>query len=275
VPDFNKYTHFLVYTGSDWLMPTVKKAYYGFLPYPVYDQDTLRIFPKTGKGHIPKDAFSGDEVKQTLKIEVDAEGMCTCDLTLSLHGANAAFMRDMLRYVPKGDIKNQIEGSFLAGNFPGADLTSLDLPDLEKPESTLTMTVRFTAPAQSGPMPGSLVIGPILKSQVAARWTQLPARSFPLLIDDLVNITTHAEIDGKGLWTIVAPPKPHAEVGMGPGISFVQNTVVDKNGSKLTLTRSLKIPIGRIPPSKYQQFLTFAGTADEAEGGVYLLKPAR
>jgi tetratricopeptide (TPR) repeat protein len=273
VPDFNRFTHFVVLTDGDWLMPVINKSYYGFLPYSVYGQETRRLFPGPGKGRIPPiDAFD-DEISYDLKIKVDADGESSSTLTLVFKGPKAVISREALRNIPKAELKLQVESSYLAEIFPGATLTSLSLPDLQEPVDALTLVIEFTRPPQQGPTPGSVVIGPLLKSRIALQWTQLASRTFPLLVDDNINIKTHVELNGSGMWKIMAPPEPVTRVEAGPGIFFEQKTELSSKADSMILDRLLRIPPGRISPEEYGSFLSFAGKVDETEGGVYLLSP--
>ena len=272
-PDFNRFSHFVVHAAGDWLLPYLKRAYYGFLPYQLYGQETIRLFPEKGKDRIPDLEADKDWMKQKLLIEVDAAGQSTWALHLHFKGAKAASTRDVIRNIPKGEIKQQLESSYLAQHFTGATLVSLSLPDIEDSSDELNIELGFTVPKTNGPFPGSVVIGPLLKSRIASQWTTLPSRIFPLLIDENVSVTTHVEIDGKGKWQVMAPPKPYASEKVGSAISFEQKTVISPDGNKLTIDRELKVPVGRISPSEYADFLPFAGKVDEAEGGVYLMLP--
>ncbi|MFH1436377.1 MAG: hypothetical protein ABIJ56_11720 [Pseudomonadota bacterium] len=272
-PDFNRYSHFVVHAAGDWLLPYLKKAYVGFLPYQLRGQGTIRLFPEAGKSRIPELEPDRDWMKQKLLIEVDAAGHSTWTLHLRFKGAKAASTRDVIRNIPKGEIKQQLESSYLAQNFTGATLVSLSLPDIEDRSDELNIELGFTVPKTSGPFPGSVVIGPLLKSKIASQWTTMPSRSFPLLIDENVNVTTHVDINGKGQWQVMAPPKLLTSEKVGSAISFEQKTVISTDGGKLAIDREIKVPVGRISPSQYKDFLPFAGKVDEAEGGVYLLLP--
>jgi predicted Zn-dependent protease len=273
VPDFNRFTHFVVKTGEDWIMPAFRKAWYGFLPYPVYGQKTKRIYPDAGEDAIPALAPEKDGIDYGLSVKVDGDGESRCTLTVTFTGTKATIVRETLSSIPKGELKLQVESAYLAELFPGATLTSLALPDLDQPSPKLVMKLEFTKPPQEGPVPGSVVVGPLIKSRTAVVWAQLPSRSFPLLIDDNIRIHLRVEIDGLGAWKIMPPPDTQTKVTMGKSLSFDQTVVVDKKGASMTLERTLKVPLGRITPSAYGDFLEFAGTVDEAEGGVYLLVP--
>jgi|GEM_PF-6448766 len=274
IPDFKKFTHFIIKVGDDWLLPAIKKAYYGFIPFQLYNQNTIRILPEYGKGHISGNPIENEKTEINLKIEVNADGTCKSFLQFLFNGPRATILRNQLRNIPAGDIENQVESNLLAPDFTGSTLEKLEILDLDEPSSKLTIRIEFEMPAQHGPYPGTFSIGPILKNRIATRWAGLPSRNFPLLIDENLNTTSVIEIDGKDIWKIVMPPQPKVKVTILKDFLFSQEVELNSSKSKLVIKRNLKIPIGRISPEDYGSFLSFASKVDETEGGVYLLEPA-
>ena len=174
-----------------------------------------------------------------------------------------------MRQLPQSELEKEIEGSYLARMFTGASLTGLTLPDLEVASDDLTLVITFTLPAMPGPFPGSIALGPFLKSHLSKIWTPLPERHFPLLVDEPTEYLIEVRIQTDDNWYVFQPPAPATELDTKNGGHFEQSFTEKK--SVFTLSRKVSLPAGRVSPEDYAELLDFTTSIDENEGGVFIL----
>jgi tetratricopeptide (TPR) repeat protein len=269
VPDFDVYTQLAVRVGDDWLVPFVDTTPYGLLAHDLRGERAVRLFPSRAHGVTPGAEEFEDLHRRELTVTVEQSGRSRCRLVETYLGIDAAMLRAGLDRLPESDLENAIETVYLADLFNGASLTSLALPDLDDDAPQMTLEVEFTLPALPGPMPGTIALGPFLKSHLSKIWTQLPERHFPLFVDEPTNAVVEVVVDTNGEWKVFQPPAPATELGTSRGASFEQE--VTEEGDDLVLERRVHLPAGRVPPEDYPELLDFATRVDETEGGVYVL----
>jgi tetratricopeptide (TPR) repeat protein len=269
VPSFNVYTLFAVKVGDDWLVPLADTTPYGTLPYAMRAEEAVRLFPSPARASTPGDDAFDDHVERRLEMEVLPSGRSEAVLTETFNGLEAALMRAALRQLPRSEIEKEIEGSYLAPMFSGASLTDLELSDLDEPSTVMSLRMTFTLPAMAGPLPGTIALGPFLKSHLSKIWTTLPTRNFPLLIDEPTDYRVTIVLDTGGKWQVFQPPAPASKLETAQGGLFTQT--FEQKGGALTLERTVKLPAGRVSPGEYPALLDFTTRIDENEGGVFLL----
>ncbi len=269
VPGFGVYTELVVRVGDDWLLPFADSTPYGALPFDVRGEKAVRLFPSPAKAVTPgQDAFDDGHIRK-LMITVGPGGRSEARMVETYRGINAAMMRTGLEQLPKSDLENAIETSYLSAMFNGASLTDLTLPDLDDDSEEMTLELCFTLPAMPGPVPGTIALGPFLKSYLSKIWTQLPERKLPLLVSEPTNEVVEVVIETGGNWMVLEPPAPSTSLSTAGGASFSQ--VLTEDDTIFTLDREVHLPAGRVSPEDYQELLEFTTQVDEVEGGVYIL----
>jgi hypothetical protein len=272
VPSFNVYTLFAVKVEDDWLVPFVDTTPYGYLPYGMRAEEAVRLFPSPAEGNTPGNDSFDDSITRSLDIHVQPSGRSEAVLTETFRGLEAGLMRSGLRQLPKSEIEQEIEGSYLARMFTGASLTKLTLPDLDDNVPELTIEIAFTLPAIPGPFPGAIALGPFLKSYLSKIWTVLPERHFPLLIDEPTEYNVVVKIRTDNRWFVFQPPAPATSLSTENG-GFFEQSFEEKKKGVFVLRRRIELPAGRVSPGDYSQILDFATRVDENEGGVFILMP--
>jgi tetratricopeptide (TPR) repeat protein len=185
------------------------------------------------------------------------DGSARLVLNIVFSGQYAAGLRNGLSQIPEGQLETIIESQLLGQKLPGAELVSYEVVDQDKLDRALVLKVVVEAPQFATPTSGALLLGPPFMPRLTGL-TRLAERKTPLLITD----TTAQGLDLKltlpsGTRAIVRKssarhPRSRFEVQDQAGPGYVH------------LIRDVVTDAGRVQPSDYGAFQTYARDADAA-----------
>jgi|GEM_PF-318395 len=185
------------------------------------------------------------------------DGSARLSLSIVFSGQYAAGLRNGLSQIPEAQLQTIIESQLLGQKLPGAELVSYEVVDQDKLDRALVLKVVVEAPQFATRTSGALLLGPPFMPRLTGL-TRLADRKTPLLIPD----TTGQGLDLKltlpsGTRAIVRKssarhPRSRFEVQDQAGPGYVH------------LIRDVVTDAGRVQPSDYGAFQSYARDADAA-----------
>jgi len=244
-------------TAATWLTIEDKFAPYGTVPGHLrgekayllggFDAETTTVPPA---GAVDRIGYQGTG---TLR----PDGSARLSLSIVFSGQYAAGLRNGLSQIPAGQLNTIIESQLLGQKLPGAELVSYEVVDQDKLDRALVLKVVVEAPQFATRTSGALLLGPPFMPRLTGM-TRLADRKTPLLITD----TTAQGLDLKltlpaGTKAIVRKssavhPRSRFEVQDQAGPGYVH------------LIRDVQTDAGRVQPSDYGAFQSYARDADAA-----------
>jgi hypothetical protein len=212
------------------------------------------------------------------------------DMTLSPDGAGEVVVRETLTGGPalewreqvenmsQDKLRQELEQRALGFYFPGASLLSLKYGPMDRDDEVLVVEYRFRAPhllrrrGESGA--NELVLPAPYPVLLSRNYIHIAHRQTPLLLNYVPPTVVEAQIHlppGMRLLSATPPVELH-EFG-----HFVQRLVpagagaAGTSGERLTLHAELSLPLNRIAPERYPQFVDFARRIDGAEESIAVL----
>jgi tetratricopeptide (TPR) repeat protein len=247
-------------SGPRWLIVSDKYAPFGHLPSALRGQPAVVLVPG-----LPRESTTTggtrDAVVSEGTVELAADGSATIALEQRYEGKFAIGLRRALESIADAELEDAIQARLLPNLLPGARLLSLQVKELASLDVPLTLSMKLEMPSFARPREGGLVISPPFAMELAGL-ASLPSRETPLFVSE--QMTTRSEVR-----LVVQLPKG-ARVSSqlasldakDPALSV---SVADRAADgTLTLTRTVDLPAGRILPTAYPSFQSFARSADAA-----------
>jgi hypothetical protein len=203
-------------------------------------------------GVVDRVAVDGD-------VKLAADGSAELEIAQSFHGRLAMGLRGAVAELSEQQLRDAIESQLLGRSLRGVQLISHKVEGVDNPDAPIVIRTRSKMRTFAQAVGGSLLIQPPFTMRVS-QFASLPSRQTPLLIVDTTQQSVRLNIKLPAGATIQTP------VGQKKVEDGERKVVVgDKlDGARLTLSREVFIPSGRIQPDQYGRFLDFARRADDA-----------
>jgi hypothetical protein len=243
-----------------WHDPTYRVAPLGALPSTLLGVEAL-VIPAPGEAgevtRTPARAPVEDRHELAVSIRLRADGGAAVQGTELYFGASAAGAKAGIERLDATDRRQVIDG-MLARAFRGLALERAEMLGETDADAPVTLRWAGTVGALARPANGGLALDvPLLPARLGARFTQVAARTTPLLIAADEVSTQRIEISvPEGLRAEAAPP---ASID-GPYGTFTRTERVD--GRRLVRDERLVLRRGRIPPERYGDFTAFVAAVD-------------
>lgn len=218
-----------------------------------------------------------DERKLDLKMQLDADGGGVVTVKESLRGWPALEWREQVENLAEDKLRQEIEQRALGFFFPGASLEELRYGPMTDDDATLTVEYRFRAPQLARRREGELVLPAPFPTLLSKHYVSVARRSLPMLIHYVVPTVLDADVRLPAGAQVVRlrPPVELSEFGRFlQRIEQLPTREPGKDGkadTTLHLHTEASLPLVRVLPSRYPQFVEFAGRVDVSEDGVALI----
>jgi len=200
-----------------------------------------------------------DNVRYAGVLRVSADGSAEIELEQSFFGKYAMGLRNALAEIPEEQLRDVLESRLLGPELRGLELQSYALDHFDDLDNPLVIRAKAKVPGFAQRSGDMLLIAPPFGPRIS-QLAALPQRQTPLLMVE----ATHREINLR----VLLPKGAELASDIGPvkindGDRSVQVADSAKAG-ELSLVRTVNLPAGRVQPSDYPRFLSFARHADEA-----------
>jgi tetratricopeptide (TPR) repeat protein len=246
--------------GPRWMVVRDKFAPYGYMPSSLRGQPAIVLRPGGPRETTPTGG-SIDGVTHEGTVDLSADGSARLEIEQRYEGKLAILLRSALEQLPEARFKEAIESRLLPQSLPGARVVTVDVKNLARHDEPLVLHMKLEMSSFARPRGGELVISPLFPLRMGAL-AALPSRETPLYISE--SIATHLTMRlhiklpaGARVATTLEPTSAEDE-----GRTARINDRVE--GGVLVLDRVIDLPAGRVQPSAYVKFQTFARRVDTA-----------
>jgi cellulose synthase operon protein C len=245
--------------GHTWLAMAGKYAPFGYVPAEtrgmpakvMHDGEWQAVKVPTD-GVVDRVAVDGD-------VKLAADGSAELELSQSFHGKYAMGLRGAVAELSEPQLRDAIESQLLGRSLRGVQLLSHKVDGVDDPDAPIVIRTRSKMRSFAQAVGGSLLIQPPFTARVS-QFASLPMRQTPLLIVEPTQQSMRLEISLPAGSSVMTPVSAR-RVEDGERRVVVGDKL---EGKKLTLSREIYIPAGRIQPDQYRGFLDFAKRADDA-----------
>ena len=258
--------------GAVWVDPSTRLAPFGQLPEYVRGQDAW-VLPEPGEApvrlRVPAELPGQREGRAiSLELLLSKDGSATGTGRDEHDGYGAAGLKDALERMDQAQRKQAVE-AMLGRGLHGVTLDSL-AADHESQVGGPAALV-FALHTQLARQDGSALFAPasVLPERLGRRWAQKAERAQPLLIDASEKSSTRARIALPPGLHLKAPPAP---LTLDTPFGSYRWSAREEKG-KLVLEESLSVPLQRIPPERYKEFVAFVAAVDDAQTQELRLAP--
>jgi hypothetical protein len=245
--------------GQTWLAMAGKYAPFGYVPAETRGMPAkVLVNGEWQPLKVPTDGVV-DRIEVDGDVKLAADGSAELELAQAFHGKFAMGLRGVVAEFSEQQLRDAIESQLLGRSLRGVQLLSHKVEGVDNPDAPIVIRTRSKMRTFAQAVGGSLLIQPPFTMRVS-QFASLPARQTPLLIVEPTQQSVRLQIKLPAGATIQTP------VGAKRVEDGERKVVVgDKlDGAKLTISREIFIPSGRIQPDQYGRFLDFARRADDA-----------
>lgn len=250
--------------GAAWVDPSMRLAPFGQLPEYVRGQDAW-VLPEPGEGpvrlRVPSEMpGQSDGRTVTLALTLAKDGSAAGTGRDEHHGYEAAGLKDTLERMDPDQRKQAVE-AMLGRGLHGVTLEAVAAE--HESEVGGTAALLYSLHAQLARQDGESLFAPasVLPERLGRRWASKPDRALPLLIDSSEKLSTRARIAlPVGLHLKTQPAPRTLETPFGS----YRWSAREEQG-QLLLEESLSLPLQRIAPGRYQDFVAFTTAVDDAQ----------
>ncbi|HVJ14111.1 MAG TPA: DUF3857 domain-containing protein [Polyangiaceae bacterium] len=245
--------------GQTWLAMAGKFAPFGYVPAETRGMPAkVLVNGEWQPLKVPSDGVV-DRIEVDGDVKLAADGSAELELAQAFHGKYAMGLRGVVAEFSEQQLRDAIESQLLGRSLRGVQLLSHKVEGVDNPDAPIVIRTRSKMRTFAQAVGGSLLIQPPFTTRVS-QFASLPVRQTPLLIVEPTQQSVRLEIKLPAGATIQTP------VGAKRVEDGERKVVVgDKlDGARLTLSREIFIPSGRIQPDQYGRFLDFARRADDA-----------
>lgn len=221
----------------------------------------------------------GDDLRRVeMQVKLQADGGGRVEVHETLRGWPALEWREELERVAGSEVRKELEQRSLGFYFPGATLEDLRYGPVDKDDQPLDVVYSFRAPrlarlrqageaetGNGGPRP-ELVLPAPFPALLSKHYVGVPRRTTPLLL----HLVTPTELEAR-----IELPEGAGEPLLAPAATldafghFVQRA--ERDGRRIHLHAEFAMPLQRVEPERYPDFLRFAARVDAAEDSVALI----
>ncbi len=245
--------------GQTWLAMAGKYAPFGYVPAETRGMPARVLVDGKWQSITVPSNGEADRIAVDGDVKLAADGSAELELAQSFHGRLAMGLRGAVAELSEQQLRDAIESQLLGRSLRGVQLISHKVEGIDNPDAPIVIRTRSKMRSFAQAVGGSLLIQPPFTMRVS-QFASLPSRQTPLLIVEPTQQSVRLNIN------LPAGAKIQTPVGQKKVEDGERKVVVgDKlDGARLTLSREIFIPSGRIQPDQYRRFLDFARRADDA-----------
>lgn len=248
-------------SGEAWISGGERWMPFGYVPPILRGQEGLVIAPGAARVRVSAAPAGGELHEVVADVHLGVDGQARVDVTETFRGSGAIGWRGQLEEIPAAELQRRFEQGYVARLVPGAELTSIDILDEEKPDQPLVVKYAFTVGDLGRRAAGHWLIPGLFPLQLGGTFASRASRTTTQLIagdtDEHITIRFHA--------ADAALPTAPAPISLsGPGGATFTWRAVRAAGS-YTIDRTVHVPLQRVAPAAYPDLASFCRRADEAE----------
>ncbi len=245
--------------GPTWLTLGGRFTPFGYVPAELRGSPAYLLVPGgVQRAQVPAGG-SLDGVSYDAQITLAADGQAQVVLRQRFEGKYAASLRKALSELPASQLHDVLEARVLSRALRGARLLEHEVLQLDALDEPLTLKLTAAVPGFALRDGDGLLITPPFAFRVSSL-AALPERQTPLLLSEatLHQVSARIRLPAGARVSAALTPK---DIRWGELRVSIRDRV---EGGVLVLERSVELPAGRIQPSDYARFQTFARDADDA-----------
>jgi len=266
------FDHAIVYVPDLDLYLDGTAEFSGMTELPAQDQGVmvLRVGPRGAHlAETPVLPSSANRVDRSWQVDLTAAGDATIHEDLTIHGQAAAEWRE--HYQTSGE-RAERYGQVWTARYPGARLTSVDMPHIEERAAPVAVHAVAEVPRFGLASAGGVTLPlTVREADFSRTYARLSTRRQDLVI---AYPWQHAEEIVYHLpqgWVLRAPPAPRALTGPFGRVSLA---VTLEAGGIVRVRSFLDVTRARITPAEYGAFRAFLGDIDAVFGERVAVGPA-
>lgn len=212
-----------------------------------------------------------DSRRVQLSMSLHADGSGEVQVVEELRGWPAVEWREELERLPEDKVRQELEQRSLGFYFPGASLLDLRYGPLTEDQAPLTVRYRFRAPRLSRVRkgeagPAELVLPAPYPALLGRRYVGVPQRQTVLQLNYVVPTELIADVT---LPQEAAAARIQPRVELSDFGRFSQEVEVKERAVRLRARFAM--PVQRVLPERYPDFVRYARAVDAAEAAAALV----
>ncbi len=259
--------------GAAWVDPSTRLAPFGQLPEYVRGQDAW-VLPEPGQSpqrlRVPADLpGQRDGRAVSLELTLAKDGSAAGTGRDEHDGYEAAGLKDALERMDQDQRKQAVE-AMLGRGLHGVTLDSLAAEHESEVGGTTALV--YSLHTQLARQDGGSLFAPasVLPERLGRRWASKAERALPLLIDAAEKLSTRARIALPPGLHLRSPPAP---VALENPFGSYRWSAREEPAGTLLLEESLSLPLQRVLPQRYKDFVAFVNAVDDAQTQELRLAP--
>lgn len=211
---------------------------------------------------VPDSGPTTDARRFRVNVAMGQGGAATLQVAEQHSGLAGATWRQTFRRVPEAELDRLMKENYVGRIFPGAQVTSLEIPNAGAREEPLEMTYTAELPRFGRPTGGGVLVPNVFAVDLAQALAQRASRTTTLGVGNrATEVVTRIEGVASPEQTVARLPAVALE-GFG-GSRYTREARVE-NGV-VVITRKLVVPETNVPASDYEAFARFCRAVTEAE----------
>jgi len=273
LPDLETFGYLLLRAqteqGPVWLHAAARHAPFGYLPPQVRGELGLVLNAQAERVSVPAGDLTQDLRSVTVDVQLDKSGAAVLHARETLHGQNAVGWRNDLDEIPAAELEARFEESYASSVVPGARLKRLVIEARDEPEKPLVIDYELAVDVLGHRTERELRVPPLLPDQLAAQFARVDARSTTELIAPPQATDVQVRVALPAGAKVISAPNT-VKLAHPLQARFVSSS--SQSGQTVELTRSLRLPAGRIAPAAYAAFAEFCRAVDQAQSAELVLE---
>jgi hypothetical protein len=266
LPDPETYGYLLLRLHEDlpvrWLHAGTRYAPAGYLPPQVRGERALMLTSAADTTTVPSEKLEASLREIDADIRVDAGGHALVQVREKQRGGMAFALRDNLDEIPESELKTRFEQSYATSVLPGARLVSLEIKGRDDRNAALELDYTLEVSSFGHRAGDDLRIPGLFAASLQGRHARMHSRTTTALVapDQASDIRVRVHLPAGA--SVASAPKA-ASLSHPSGAHYAFD--VEAEPSVLTLRRSLRLPVTRIPAADYAAFAEFCRSVDSLE----------
>lgn len=277
IPAINAYAFTALRVEIDgqalWLNPAGPNAIFDYLPRSVQGVPAICLEPGRGIDRVTTPTYDEKLERRDVDftLHLDGQGNLTGKAVETLRGGRAIARRNAYDDLASDDkIRKYIERT-VNYDFSGGQLLSYEIEGRDDPEGDLVLTYRFQRPGYARKDTVGLVIEDRYDlPDLTRRFAPLAVRTVPMLLGRRLDESIHVQFNFP-THTRVSGPGGDDEVAYSTAFGSYERNVTAV-GDQLDIHHRLVMPVQRITPEAYPEFVEWAGDIDRATYGRIVVK---
>jgi tetratricopeptide (TPR) repeat protein len=273
LPDLETYGYMLLRVQTEkgplWLHAGARHAAAGYLPPQVRNEIGLVLNERAERVNTPNPAITEDLRTVEFEVQLQKGGGALIHARETLRGQGAVGWRNDLDEIPSAELEARFEEGYASNIVPGARLKELKIEAREAPDQPLVLDYKIEVDSIGQRSDHEQRIPALLPNQLAAQFARQGSRTTAQLIAPPQAIDIKVRVVLPDGVTVASAPRG-VELQNPIGATFSSTTKVD--GQNVDLTRTLRMPLGRVAPQAYPEFAGFCRNVDLAESSELVVK---